>query len=140
MHSSDAEAPHELKRTLGFWALTIYGVGDILGAGIYALVGKVAAEAGDRAWLAFGATIVIALLTALSYAELGGRLPRAAGVAYFCDYIFRMPSLALLMGYLVFASGLVSMATVSLAFAGYLREPLPTWGRGLAGSRLSAFC
>jgi hypothetical protein len=38
----------ELKRSLGFWALTVYGVGDILGAGIYALVGKIALPVG---WL-----------------------------------------------------------------------------------------
>ena len=51
-----------LKRTLGPMALIIYGVGDILGAGIYALTGKVAGIAGDEAWLAFVGSMIVASL------------------------------------------------------------------------------
>lgn len=114
-----------LKRTLGFWALLAYGVGDILGAGIYALVGKVAGAAGDATWLAFGAAMGVALLTALSYAELASRFPRSGGAATFCREAFGAEWLALFIGWLVLCSGTVSMATVSRGFAGYLGLFLP---------------
>jgi amino acid transporter len=124
------EQQFRLSRTLGFWTLTAYGVGDILGAGIYALVGKIAGLAGSASWLAFSAALVVASLTALSYAELGSRFPRSGGEAYFCQQAFHRPWLALLVGWLVFCSGVVSLATVSRALAGYALGPLgnvPGW-------------
>lgn len=109
-----------LRRGLGFWALVVYGVGDILGAGIYALVGKIAGVAGTSSWLAFVVALGAASLTALSYSELGSRFPKSGGEAQFCQQAFRWPGLSLLIGWLVLCSGLVSVAAVSHAFAGYL--------------------
>ncbi|MBW2162680.1 MAG: amino acid permease, partial [Deltaproteobacteria bacterium] len=79
---TDSTSP-QLRRSLGFWALVFYGVGDILGAGIYALVGKVAGVAGSASWAAFAVALLVAGLTALTYAELGGRFPRSAGESFF---------------------------------------------------------
>jgi amino acid transporter len=115
----------ELARVLGFGAITIYGIGDILGAGIYALVGTVAAVAGTASWISFAAAMGIASLTALSYAELGGRFPRSAGEAYFCRVAFGREGPALFVGWLVLSSGIVSTATVAWAFSGYLAALLP---------------
>jgi amino acid transporter len=109
-----------LSRSLGFWALVAFGVGDILGAGIYALVGKVAAASGERAWLSFGVALVVAAFTALSYAEWGARVPRSAGEAAFLHAAFRRAWLPLLVGWMVLFSGMVSMATVSRVCADYL--------------------
>lgn len=81
-------------------------------------------------WLAFGLALGVAALTALSYAELGSRFPRSGGESYFCQEAFSSPSLALLVGWLVFCSGFVSMAAVSHAFSGYLlglRPGAPAW-------------
>jgi basic amino acid/polyamine antiporter, APA family len=114
-----ATQPPGLHRVLGFWALTAYGVGDILGAGIYALVGQVAARAGDAAWLSFLTAVAIASLSALSFAELAGRYPRSAGEAYYVNTAFGREGLALFVGWLVLASAVVSMATVSRAAVGY---------------------
>ena len=114
----------ELRRALGFWALVAFGVGDILGAGIYALVGEIAAIAGHASWVAFGVALFAAGLTALSYAELGGRFPNSGGEARFCQTGFGSAALALMIGWLVLCSGVVSMATVARAFAGYLLETL----------------
>lgn len=108
-----------LKRSLGFWALLIYGVGDILGAGIYALIGKIAGIAGMYAWLAFLIALLVATLTALSYAQLVARFPHSGGAAYFCQRAFHRPEPVLLVGWLVFCSGLFSMATLAHAFADY---------------------
>ena len=121
---TDAPNP-ELRRTLGLWALVFYGVGDILGAGIYALVGKVAGVAGPASWAAFAVALSIAGLTALTYAELGGRFPRSAGEPYFALQAFGRPALALLVGWVVLCSGVLSLATVSVAFGGYMSGFFP---------------
>jgi APA family basic amino acid/polyamine antiporter len=113
---------HGLRRSLGFWALVAFGVGDILGAGIYALIGEIAAIAGGASWIAFAAALFVAGLTALSYAELGSRFPKSGGEAYFCEQGLGSPKMALIVGWLVLCSGVVSMATVARAFSGYLLE------------------
>lgn len=115
----------QLKRALGLGALVAYGVGDILGAGIYALVGKTAGIVGPACWLSFIVALVVAFLTGLSYAELGSRMPRAAGAAAFCLAAFRKPLFSYLIGFLMMFSGMVSMSVVAHAFAGYFRAIFP---------------
>lgn len=119
-----------LKRVFGLPTLVIYGVGDILGAGIYAVVGKIAGLAGSMVWASFLVAMLVAALTALSYAELGSRLPKSGGVAYFVHIAFQREWLSMLVGWLMFCTCLVSMATLSIAFSGYLNAFLPmipTW-------------
>ena len=116
---------HGLRRTLGFWALFAYGVGDILGAGIYALVGKVAGIAGAATWAAFVGAMVVAALTALTYSELVTRYPQSAGAAHFALRALKRPWVAIVIGWMVFWSGVVSLATVTRAFAGYARVLWP---------------
>jgi basic amino acid/polyamine antiporter, APA family len=115
-HSHRA-APTELKRTLGMWQVMFYGLGSMLGAGIYALVGKAAGLMGNAVWLAFAAAMVAALLTGLSYASLGSRYPRAGGAAYITQHAFRIPLLSYVIGFAVMMSGLTSMATGTQAIA-----------------------
>ena len=118
-------ASGELKRSIGTVALIAYGIGDILGAGIYALVGKVAGIMGPASWLSFIAAFIVASLTGLAYAELGSRMPRSGGAAVFTLEAFRKPALSYLIGFLVLLSGVVSMATVSHGFSGYLQALFP---------------
>jgi len=108
-----------LPRTLGLAALIFYGVGDMLGAGIYALVGKVAGLMGYAAWLAFVMSLSAAALTALSYASLGSRYPKAGGAAFVAQRAFGQPFLSYLVGLAVLCSGLTSIAAGANAFAGY---------------------
>lgn len=113
-------ADAKLTRSLGLGALIFYGIGDILGAGIYALVGKVAGAAGDGAWISFILAGFLALVTGLSYAELGARIPHSAGASAYCAHAFRQPFISFLVGALVLLSGITATATVALAFQGYL--------------------
>lgn len=112
----------KLKRHIGLIGLVFYGVGDILGAGIYGLVGKAAGEMGNAIWLGFLASMVAAGLTGLSYASLGSRYPRAGGAAYVAHRAFGSPFLAYVVGLAALCSGITSMATSSRAFAGYLTK------------------
>lgn len=118
-----------LKRTMGLPALVVYGVGDMLGAGIYGLIGKAAGLMGNLVWLGFLGAMVAALLTALSYANIGGRYPRAAGAAFATHRAWGRPWLTWVVGLAIAASGLTSMATGSRVIAGYLQRAgldLPT--------------
>jgi basic amino acid/polyamine antiporter, APA family len=111
-----------LERTLGLAALTFYGVGIILGAGIYSVIGVAAARTGDALWLSFVLSSFVALLTAFSYAELATTYPRAgAEFTYLRRALPRWPSIALVTGLLVALSGAATSATVAIAFAGYLQ-------------------
>ncbi len=118
------QAGPTLKRTMGLWGLVLYGIGDMLGSGIYALIGKAAGAMGNAIWLAFLASMAAALLTGLSYASLGSRYPRAAGAAYVTQRAFGRPFFSYVIGLAVLASGLTSFAAQSRAFAGYLSAAL----------------
>jgi basic amino acid/polyamine antiporter, APA family len=109
-----------LKRHIGYFGLSLFGIGDILGAGIYGLVGKAAGQLGYAVWLAFALSAVAALLTGLSYATLGSRFPLAAGAAYVTEKTFKREWLAYFVGLAICGSGLTSMATATRILAGYL--------------------
>ncbi len=121
--------PIELKRTLTLPLLTFYGLGTILGAGIYVLVGQVAGIAGMQTPLAFAVAAVVAVFTAFSYAELAARHPRSAAEAVYVQEGFRQPWLSMLVGALVLLAALASAAALANGFAGYLRVfvALPAW-------------
>jgi amino acid transporter len=130
MTSPEAPTP-ELKRSFGLITLVAFGIGDILGAGIYGLIGDVARDVGNAVWASFLVAFVVAAFTGLSYAELGSRLPHSGGEARYAETAFKRHWLAYLVGFLVLLSGLVSISTVSHIFAEYLQGGLlpgvPSW-------------
>lgn len=108
-----------LKRSLSLPLLTLYGIGAILGAGIYVLIGAVAAEAGIYSPLAFLLAALVAGVTGFSYAELSARFPRSAGEAVYIEQAFQKPELTRLVGLLVIFTGIVSSATMATGMVGY---------------------
>lgn len=113
--------PHEenteLNRVIGPGLLLLFIVGDILGTGIYALTGQVAARVGGVVWLPFLVAFVVALLTACSYLELVTKYPRAAGAALYANRAFGIHFVTFLVAFAVISSGITSAATASRAFA-----------------------
>lgn len=109
----------ELPKSLGLAALIIYGVGDMLGAGIYGLIGAAAGVMGSMVWAGFLISAIAAGLTAISYASLGSRYPKAGGAAYITERAFKSRGLSYVMGLAVMASGLISMAASARAFSSY---------------------
>jgi len=105
---------------LGLGAVVFYCFGDILGAGIYSLVGEVSGKAGSSVPLAFGLALIVATFTAISYAEVGTRHPRSGAEVFLTSSTFGSETLAMCIGYMVLCSGIVSSAAVSHAFAGYV--------------------
>ena len=113
-----------LKRSLNLPLITFYGLGNILGAGIYVLVGKVAGEAGYFAPLSFFVASIIAAVTALTYAELSARYPVSAGEAVYLYEGFQLRWLSLVVGLLIVGAGIMSSAAIAHGFAGYLKATL----------------
>lgn len=113
--------PASLKRSIGLFMLTLYGLGTILGAGIYVLVGKVALYAGLYAPIAFLLAACLAGLSGYSYAALSSRYPKSAGEAAYIQAAFNMKWLSIIVGWMVILTGVISAATIANGFIGYLQ-------------------
>ncbi|MGE4349538.1 MAG: APC family permease [Candidatus Berkiella sp.] len=118
-----------LKRSLSLGLLIFYGLGTILGAGVYALIGKVAKHAALFSPIAFLLAALISFFTVVSYAELSSRYPVSAGEAYYVRKGFNRKWLSALTGWLIIFTGLVSSAAIANGFAGYLQVfiSIPSW-------------
>lgn len=111
-----------LKRTLSLPMMVLYGLGTTIGAGIYALVGEIASVAGYFAPVSFLIASLLAGFTAISFAELCSRFPRAAGAALYVKQGFASERLSTIVGLLVITAGLVSAAALVNGFVGYLHQ------------------
>lgn len=121
--------PTRLRRAITGPLLFAFILGDVLGAGIYALMGVLSEKVGGMLWAPLLLALGLALLTAGSYAELVTKYPRAGGAAVFAERAFRSPLVSFLVGFSMLAAGVVSAAGLAIAFAGdYFRTfiDLPT--------------
>jgi len=107
---------------MGLFHLTMYGVGLILGAGIYVLIGEATAFAGNSVWISFLLGIIVAMFAGLSYAELTSLFPKAAAEYTFVKHAFKNNFLAFIIGWLTAITSMITAATVSLGFGGYLSQ------------------
>jgi APA family basic amino acid/polyamine antiporter len=103
----------DLKRVLGPKLLLLFIVGDILGAGIYAVTGEMALEVGGIVWLPFLVAFAVATLTAFSYLELVTKYPQAAGAALYTHKAFGIHFVTFLVAFAVVCSGITSASTSS---------------------------
>ena len=110
----------KLKRRVSLFALTVYGVGNVLGAGIYSLIGEVVGITGNLSWLAFIIASITGALTGLSYAELSAIYPKSAAEFVYTEEAFKKRIVSFILGWIIIFSGILSAATVALAFGGYL--------------------
>ncbi|HLC63386.1 MAG TPA: APC family permease [Candidatus Nanoarchaeia archaeon] len=116
-----AKKKYALKRTLGLFQVTVAGVGIILGAGIYALIGIASRDAGNAVWLSFLISAVVAAFTGLSYAELSTLFKGDAGEYDYTKKAFNK-KLAWFITMAIIFTGIVSASAVSLGFAGYFSK------------------
>jgi len=111
-----------LKRVMGPGLLLLFIIGDVLGTGIYALTGTVAAEVGGVVWLPFLIAFLVALITALSYLELVTKYPQAAGAALYTHKAFGIHFLTFIVAFAVMSSGITSASTAARAFSANAAE------------------
>ena len=117
--------PNQLKKCLSLWDIVVYGVGLILGAGIYVLIGAGAGIAGNMLWLSFLIAGLVASFTAMSYSELSSMYPKSAAEFLFVREAFGSKDLAWFVGFFGILIGFSSVATVALGFAQYFTLFLP---------------
>src|SRR3954451_13427141 len=119
----------ELKRVMGPGLLLLFVVGDILGTGVYALTGDVAAEVGGAAWVPFLVAFLIATVTAFSYLELVTKYPQAADAALYAHKAFGVQFVTFLIAFVVMCSGITSATTAARTFASNFFKGFDTsWG------------
>src|SRR6476620_2849236 len=114
----------QLRRVMGPGMLLLFVVGDILGTGVYALTGDVAAEVGGAAWVPFLVAFLIATVTAFSYLELVTKYPQAAGAALYAHKAFGIQFVTFLIAFVVMCSGITSASTASRFFAANFFEAI----------------
>lgn len=111
-----------LKRTLSLSELIVYGVGSMIGAGIYSIIGSAAVLTKNNLWISFLLASIAAFITVLSYAELSSMYPRAGAEFQFLKHAFpKWPYFSFMAGFLIALNASATSATVALAFANYLQ-------------------
>jgi APA family basic amino acid/polyamine antiporter len=115
----------QLSRSITLWPLAFYGLGVIVGAGIYVAIGDVIARAGERAPFSFLLAGVVALLTGLCYAELAGRFPEAAGAASYVQRAFRSDRLSQIVGLMTTVAVAISAASIAGGASRYVLVLIP---------------
>ncbi|MCP9274541.1 APC family permease [Mycolicibacterium arenosum] len=111
-------AAEKLSRRITGPLLFLFILGDVLGAGVYALMGELSNDVGGALWAPLLVALLLALLTAGSYAELVTKYPEAGGAAVFAERAFRHPIVSFLVGFCMLAAGVTSAAGLAIAFAG----------------------
>jgi APA family basic amino acid/polyamine antiporter len=109
----------KLKRVVNLPTLIMYGIGIILGAGIYALIGKAAGMTGNSVWLSFILAAVVSSFTGLSYAELTSIFPKTAAEYLYVKKASKNKTIAFSVGWLEIIADIVAASAVALGFAGY---------------------
>ena len=125
MTTSAVEDVHdrsELKRSITGRQLYFYVVGDVLGSGIYVLVGLVAAAVGGAFWMAFLAGVAIAAITGLAYAELVTKYPQAAGASLYINKAFRSPVLTFFITICMLSSQMAAIGSLASGFVRYFSQ------------------
>ncbi|MFF2331458.1 MULTISPECIES: amino acid permease [unclassified Streptomyces] len=130
----DTEEPeHALKKTLSALDLTVFGVGVIIGTGIFVLTGKVAKEtAGPATALAFVVAGVVCALAALCYAEFASTVP-VAGSAYTFSYASLGELVAWIIGWDLVLEFALGTAVVAVGWSGYVRSLMDNFGWSMPG-------
>lgn len=121
MTSTRVMRPGGLTRSLGFWQVTVSGVGIVIGAGIYVLIGEAAKDAGSALWISFVLAAVLSALTGLSYAELAGMFPTAGAEYEFARRAFN-DFTGFMAGWMMVLANIIAAAAVSIGFAHYLQH------------------
>ncbi|HEX8510572.1 MAG TPA: APC family permease, partial [Propionibacteriaceae bacterium] len=120
--AEDIHQHSELKRSITGKQLYFYVVGDVLGSGIYVLVGLVAAAVGGAFWMAFLAGVAIAAITGLAYAELVTKYPQAAGASLYIHKAFRSPLLTFFITICMLSANMAAVGSLASGFVRYFGD------------------
>ena len=108
-----------LRRSITGRQLFFYTLGDVLGSGIYVLIGLVAAAVGGAFWLAFALGVTVAAITGSAYAELVTKYPQAAGAALYVKKAFGSTALTFLVTVAFLSASFAATGSLATGFASY---------------------
>ncbi len=111
-----------LKRSITGRLLFFYVLGDVLGSGIYVLIGAVAGEVGGAFWAAFAVGVTVAGFTGLAYAELATKYPQAAGASLYVNRAFKNKALTFLTTVTYLSATFAAAGSLSAGFATYFGQ------------------
>ena len=114
-----------LDRRIGLIGLVLYGLGVTIGAGIYVLVGETVLRAGEFAPASFLLSAFVMAFTAASFAELAGRVAKAAGEANYVEEAFGVAALTVFVGLAILFEAMIAAAAIAVGASGYLAEVIP---------------
>ena len=117
--STPASSTQSGAGQIGMVAAVSIGIGGMVGAGIFSILGVVAQAAGNAMWLAFAIGGVVALLSTYSYAKLGATFPSAGGAVYFLVKGFGDGVFAGGLNLFMWAGYIISLALYATAFGSY---------------------
>ncbi len=112
----------DLKRSITGKLLFFYVLGDVLGSGIYVLIGLVAGAVGGAFWLAFAVGVTVATITGLAYAELVTKYPQAAGAALYVNKAFKSRPLTFLITVCMLSASFAAAGSLATGFSAYFNE------------------
>lgn len=117
---------HKSGKTVSFWSAVAMGIGAMVGAGIFALLGQAGLIAGSAVWLSFIAGGIIALFSGYSMGRLGARFPSAGGLVEYLVQGYGEGVFSGAISIMMYVSSLVSIALVARTFGSYAYELLPS--------------
>ncbi|HFE44198.1 MAG TPA: amino acid permease, partial [Nannocystis exedens] len=117
---------HQSGKDVSFWSAVAMGIGAMVGAGIFALLGQAGAIAGSAVWISFAVAGVIALLSGYSMGRLGSRFPAAGGVVEYLVQAYGAGRFSGAMSVMMYIAALVSVSLVARTFGSYSYAMLPT--------------
>ena len=116
---------YKSKKPIGFWSAVSMGIGAMVGAGIFALLGEASAISGSAVYLSFILGGVIALFSGYSLGKLGARYPAAGGIVEYLSQAYGTGIFTGSMSIMLYFAAIVSLSLIAKAFGNYAVTLLP---------------
>jgi len=117
---------HQSKKPIGFYSAVAMGIGAMVGAGIFALLGEASAISGSAVYLSFMIGGIIALFSGYSLGKLGARYPSSGGIIEYLSQSYGVGFFTGTMGIMLYFAAIVSLSLIAKAFGNYAVTFLPT--------------
>jgi amino acid transporter len=116
---------HKSKKPIGFWSAVSMGIGAMVGAGIFALLGEASAISGSAVYISFIIGGIIALFSGYSLGKMGARYPSSGGIIEYLSQAYGVGFFTGTMGIMLYFSAIVSLSLIAKAFSNYAITFLP---------------
>lgn len=117
---------HTTQKPIGFWSAVSMGIGAMVGAGIFALLGEASAIAGSAVYISFIVGGIVALSSAYSLGKLGATFPSSGGIIEYLSQSYGVGFFTGTMSIMLYLSAIVSLSLIAKAFSNYAVTFLPT--------------